>query len=366
MLVFLAMAIPQFKTITEQVAAYLREEIQTGRWRDGMPGQKLLSKSLGVSGQTVELALQILEKEGLLVGQGGGRRRRIEQTHGATKNRALRVMILLYEESDRKTGYLVELFHQLRAAGHEAEFATKTMWDLGMDVKRISRFVDATQADAWVVLAGPRDVLEWFAARDTPAFSLFGRLLSVSIAGTGPHKSTVMGEVVRHLVKLGHSRIVMLAREERRKPEPGRVERAFLEELQNQGIATSSYNMPDWEDNPKGFQRCLSSLFKYTAPTALVISTIELFSATQQFLVHRGIRVPQDVSLICSDPHPDNAWCEPTISHISSYDSDAWLRIILRWVKNVSRGKNDRRQIFTKVDFIDGGTVGQVPNGRSR
>jgi DNA-binding LacI/PurR family transcriptional regulator len=259
----------------------------------------------------------------------------------------------------------VELFHQLQNAGHEVGFATKTMWDLGMNLKRIAHFVEATEADAWVVMAGPRDVLSWFAVQPKPAFALFGRLISVPIAGTGPHKSPAIAAAVQRLADLGHRRIVMLTREERRKPQPGRVERTFLDELRRQGIPTSSYNLPDWEDDSEGLQSSLSSLLKTTPPTALIISTVDLYTATLQFLSHRGIRVPQDVSLICSDPHPYAAWCNPTFSHIS-YDSGSWFRNILRWLKNVSRGKEDRRQSFTKAKFVDGGTVGKPPTKRRR
>lgn len=359
------MKVPQFKTITEQVAAYLREEILSGHWNDGMPGQKRLSKSLGVSGQTVELALQLLEKEGLLISQGSGRCRQVEQSQTKKKSRALRVMIMLYEESDRKFEFDVKLFHLLRDAGHEVEFASKTLWDLGMNVKRIAQFVESKEKDAWLVSAAPRDVLEWFSQRDTPAFSIFGRLNHVSIAGTGPNKSDAMVVAVRRLTQLGHRRIVMLTREERRKPQPGRVERTFLEALEKQGITTSPYNLPDWEDSPMGLNACLISLFKFTAPTAMIISTLELYTAVQQFLIHRGIRVPQDISLICSVPFPEHEWSIPSLSHIT-YDDRLFLRYILRWLKNVSHGKDDRRQIFTESKFIEGGTLGPAPTGRSR
>jgi len=73
--------------------------------------------------------------------------------------RALRVMILLYEESDRLAGYMVDLLHQLQNTGHHAIFAEKTMREFKMDVRRIARFVEKTEADAWVVAAGPRNVL---------------------------------------------------------------------------------------------------------------------------------------------------------------------------------------------------------------
>ena len=51
-------------------------------------------------------------------------------------------MVLLYEESDGKASYMIDLLRRLRAAGHDAVFAEKTMRGLGMDVKRIARFAE--------------------------------------------------------------------------------------------------------------------------------------------------------------------------------------------------------------------------------
>jgi hypothetical protein len=31
------------------------------------------------------------------------------------------------------------------------------------------------------------------------------------------------------------------------------------------------------------------------------------------------------------------------------------------WANNVSQGKEDLRQTFTKADFIEGGTMGKAP-----
>jgi DNA-binding LacI/PurR family transcriptional regulator len=130
------------------------------------------------------------------------------------------------------------------------------------------------------------------------------------------------------------------------------------------GITVGSYNLPDWEDSPEGFSRCLTALFQHTPPTALIIGTIELFAATQQFLLQKGIRVPQDVSIVCSDPHPTFAWCK-TVSHIS-YDSRIWVRNTIRWVNKLARGENDRRQVISKSKFIEGGTVGPAKPDASR
>jgi len=34
----------------------------------------------------------------------------------------------------------------------------------------------------------------------------------------------------------------------------------------------------------------------------------------------------------------------------------------MRWVNNVARGVDDRRQGFTKAEYIDGETVGSSPD----
>jgi DNA-binding LacI/PurR family transcriptional regulator len=299
-----------------------------------------------------------LEKEGVLAPQGAGRRRKIVMTEGIAPPR-LRVGIMLYEKEDRKEEYVVELVYQLQEKGHIAVPSARSLIDLGMDLQRVERFVAKSPADAWVVIAGSHEVLEWFSRQQTPAFALFGRFPSLHIAGTGPRKSTAMVAAVRRLIELGHRRIVLLAREERRKPGPGFFERVFLEELERQGIVTGPYNLPDWEDNPEGLQRCLFSLFQKTPPTALIIQGSILFAATQQFLIHQGIRVPQEVSIVCTVPDPAFGWSRPTIAHIN-IDSRIWIQNILRWVNKVARGKEDRRQIATPAEFVEGGTIGPV------
>lgn len=346
----------------EQVAAHLRSELLRGRWSGTMPGVLTLEVKLGVNRTTVDIALKQLEKEGLLVPQGVGRRRRIELPENPIPP-ALRVKILAYEDVDRKLDYLLDLQHQLLEAGHAVGFATKTLFDLEMDVKRVARLVRHTETDAWVVLAGSREVLEWFAAQPVPAFALFGRMRQVPLASTGPDKVPALSMAVRRLAALGHRRIVMLVRAERRKPQPGFIEQAFLTELEAAGIPSGPYNMPDWEGSPAGFRRQLDELFRVTSPTALLIDDTPFVVAALQHLSRRGIVAPRDVSLIALDPDPAYAWCSPEITHIR-WDHRPVARRIVRWAANVARGKDDRRKSFTKAEFVEGGTIGPVPTAR--
>jgi DNA-binding transcriptional regulator YhcF (GntR family) len=350
----------RLRTYAEQVADHLRSGILAGRWAGELPGEDRLGAELNVNHTTVGAAIRQLEKEGLLVNRGAGRPRGILMPKNAAAP-SLRIAILLYERIDRKLDYIVDLQHRLIEAGHVPTIPPKALVDLKMDVKRIAGLVSKTEADAWVIQSGSTEVLEWFSLQGAPAFAFAGRRRGVKIAGSGPDKLSAARTAVRRLFELGHRRIVMLAREERRKPGPGQMERSFIQELRSLGIATGSYNLPDWEDTKDGLYRLLESLFHHTPPTALIIDEVPLYLAVELHLARRGLLAPGNVSLLCLDPSPVFRWHRPSVAHIS-WDSRPIINQIARWTDNVARGRDDRRQTFTKAGFVEGGTFGPVPS----
>jgi DNA-binding LacI/PurR family transcriptional regulator len=346
-------------TAAEQVAEYLRRALGRGEWGGRIPGGNQLAGLLGVGRNTVEAALQMLENQGVLAGQGAGKRRRVVLGECMKSAPTLRVAILPGVVEDRRVDYVVELQHELVEAGHVAFFTEKSLNELAMDVNRIARMVKRTEADAWVVVGSSRAVLEWFVGYGVPAFALFGRRRDLTIAGVGPDKASAFREVVRRLVELGHRRIVLLALAARRLPEPGLPERAFLAELAAHGIGTGPFNLPDWEESPEGLHHLLDSLFQVTPPTALLIDEAYLFHAVKHHLSERGIRIPGDVSLVCTDPDRTFDWCRPSIAQIH-WDSSPLVRRIILWAENVARGGKDLRQTLTPARFIEGGTIGKA------
>jgi DNA-binding LacI/PurR family transcriptional regulator/biotin operon repressor len=336
----------------------LRGELMERVWSGMMPGSGKLARELGVGPNTVEAALGLLEKEGLLVSQGRRRGRRIELP-GDWTPASLRVAILIYDSTDRHWKPIVDLRYRLEEAGHTAVIADQTLTDLGMDVEKTARYVKRTEADAWVVIAAPREILQWFAAQPAPAFALFGRHHTVDIAAGGISKLSAYRDAVRVLVARGHSRIVLICRESRRKPAAGLSERTFIEALENEGVQVGDYNLPDWEDNKESLYQRLDALFQVTQPTALVVQQTELFFAVQQFLLERGIRVPQDVSMICTDPSGDFEWCQPSVAHFELKITPL-VRRVGSWVNRVARGQEDLRKSESEARFVDGGTIGLV------
>jgi len=347
----------QLQSAVEQVAEYLNKTIDAGQWFDEMPGVQTLAAQLGVNHKTVDGAIALLQRQGVLEGQGPRRRKKIVAHRQLRHRRTLTIAILTSEIVDFRLDYMVELEHELTATGHTVTHVTRSFTELSLDPRRIARLVKQTEADAWIILAGSREILEWFSAHDAPAFALFGRRRGLSIAAAGPNKPPMLAAATQKLMELGHRRISLLARKRRRLPEPGASEKAFLEALSSQGIEPSPFHLPDWEETVEGYHHCLETLFRYTPPTALIIDETPFFVATMQFLSDHQLRVPQDVSLICTDADPAFDWCHTTIAHLHWNSRPIVLRI-LRWVKHISQHKRDLKQTDTPCHFIPGATIG--------
>ncbi len=348
---------------SEQVANHLRQELINARWTGTMPGEHQLVNELGISHNTVKAALRQLEREGLLIAQGAGKRRRIAQGRKASPGRGLKVGILLYAPEDMDGGCFRMTVKRLEALDCQLEVANKTLTDLNLKLERVKTYVARHPAGAWVVFSGPKDVLQWFAAQPTPAFALFGRSVEVPIASTFPYKSDAVKQLIEHLIELGHSRIVLLTRKERRKPRPGFIERLVFETMEAHGIRTGTYNLPDWQETKEGLHDILDSLFGHTPPTAIVIDDPYYFVPVMQHLANRGLTAPENISLACLDSLRDTDWCVPSISQIT-WENDLLAKRVADWIRQISKGKDDRRKRPVAARLVFGGTIGAVPTDR--
>lgn len=346
------------KSIAEQVADHLRAGLLAGQWQGRLPGRERLAADLSVNPKTIEAALRQLEREGLLENPGKGRRRRIV-TSDTQPAAPLRIALLLSDKEDARIDFMVDIRQQLLLAGHNAFHAEKSLLDLSMNLNRVASLVSRTAADAWIIVAGSREVLEWFEAQEVAAFALFGPMTGLRIAGAGPRKGPAIAEAARTLLTLGHRRIAMLVRPRRREPVPGVPEQAFLDELKAHGTAPTSYHLPQWEETPDRFHAMLETIFQVTPPTALIIDEAALFVAVMQFCLARRIRVPEDLSLVCADADPAFTWCHRRVAHVA-WNRAPVLRRVIQWADLLSRGESGQRQFSSAARFVPGETIGPV------
>lgn len=349
----------RIRSASGQLAEQLKQQIRSKKWTNTMPGESWMMTQFQLGRGTVRAAMAQLEEEGFLVPCGQGKRRRIVISEDTLSTRKIRVRILPYERNDRWRIDISSLMAEFLEAGMNADIASKSQKDLGMQVDRVARYVNQNPVDAWVVTSSSREILEWFAGQPTPTIAMFGRHTKLPIAAAFPVMIPGLLAAVQRLIDLGHKRIVMLTREERRKPQLSHPEQIFIDYLEAAGIATGDYNLPDWEESREGLGRLLDELFRFSPPTALIFQEAQLFIAARSHLADRGIVAPRDVSLVVADYDPSFGWSHPIPSHIH-WDYRPVVRRVVRWAKNVAAGKEDRRKIGTESEFIEGGTIGPV------
>lgn len=350
----------QVLTITEQTAAHLRRGLSEGRWSGKLPGVVRLAADCKVSTGVVRKALRLLEDEGLLSGRGLGRSRSIAADAVKTRSRPLRVAILRHdarmEDNPQTSMVLADISHSLEEAGHDAVYFRKSQVGLKHRLSHLTRLMEETPADAWVVEAGSRPLLEWCSKQTTPCLALYGRADGLPITYYGPEAGQSCGEATRHLIALGHRRIVLIISEARRKPTPGITATSFLREMDSHGVVTGDYHLPDWQETPEGLYQLLEKLFGTTPPTALIVDEVTHFFAAMAYCVRRGIRVPEQVSLISLDSAILMGWCHPAIAQIR-WDHASIVRSVVRWANSLQKGKPDHKSIIFPAKFVPGGST---------
>lgn len=353
--------------LVEQTALHLERGIASGCWQGVMPGVLRLAGEIGVSKDTTEAALRVLESRGRLVSRGQGKCREVV-AEGDVKagRRSLRVGMLVRDELGKSVALTQEIFlklmHDLEALGHQPVFAPKSLGDLGLDPRRIGRMVEKCSADAWVISGASHDVLQWFHRQGKPFISLGGRFGGVPAASASIDPAQAIQTTVERLIGLGHRRIVLVCLPDWVRPQPGRIVTEFFRQLEAAGLPASEYNAPYHETTPDGCARMLESLFRLTPPTALIVPNMHYAFAAMAFLGTRGLSVPRDVSIVSRSPDPVFDWVRPRIAHFHC-PTGPLIRHILRWVEGCAKGRPSHEGLSVDATLVPAETLAPPPAG---
>lgn len=348
--------------LVEQTAAHLREGFVSGRWSGYLPGVLQLSEELVVSKHLVRGALRILEEEGSIEYSGAGKRRRILMERSAPgKRRTLRVAVMLHGSLEDESAHICRLMLGIResieSAGHACVFARENLNQVGDNLERLARVVRQTKADAWILFQASSVVIEWFLKQPFPTFALGGRFAGLPVASSATDTWPAIRSALDLLAEHRHRRIVWVVPAFFRKPVPGPTVGKFMHRLEELGILASTYNLPDYEETAEGLEKLMDELFRITPPTALMFLYADECVAALLYLARRGLRVPQDVSILTIHSDPTFRHIRPRIARFEFPEKEHALRI-QRWVQNLAKGRPDQRQVLFDAGFSPGSSIG--------
>ncbi len=194
-----------------------------------------------------------------------------------------------------------------------------------------------------------------------PVFALGGQAIGLQLAGSRSDLAVPMRECVDLLVEHKHRSIVLICPPIWRLPKLNLSAQVFVDRLKHHGIrADPHYNLPDWEHTPEGLNAVLKALFHTTRPTALLVMDPEFVGPVLVFLAERGLRVPDDVSVVNILPDPIQAFYRPALAHFQ-WPVHPHVKRVLQWVNALARGESDCKSKTTEPIFIPTASIGPKP-----
>jgi len=355
--------LPRRQSLVAQTVTFIKQQIEAGAWRDLFPSERKLCDLLGVSRVTLRAALAQLQRERILQ-KGQGRLRRVTESGRKVQPPSTRKNVILLtpeplhllrpfemfwidhlREQLGEAGYHLEVHHQQGCYGPRAKHA------LG-DLSRAARPL------GWVLLRSTAAMQQWMSDSTLPCVITGSRHSGVALSSVDLDHRALCRHAAGLLLARGHTRLTFI------NPKSGLAGDLESEEGFKEGAAGNrSAQIEAIIGHHDGSRESLCSrlhelLSRQLPPTGFLVSGSKSALTTLCFLMHRGLKLPQDVALISRN---HDSFLEEVVPSIARYSCDPTLmaRKISRTVLQLVRGDaGEPRQYRIMPRFVPGQTLG--------
>jgi len=251
-----------------------------------------------------------------------------------------------------------DIEHHLNAAGYELQAHVGWRAPGGYSAQRLEALVQDEHAAAWALIASSRSSQLWFARASVPVLVLGSCQPGIVLPSLDVDYRAIGRHAANILRRRGHQRILFLT--------PDRLlggdleaEKGFREAFGPLSVAGGDVRVIRHRAGAEGVRAALSRcLSRCHAPTALLISSPLCAVTVASHLLCQGLRIPDQVSVICRDGSEYLRCFSPEIARYEVDWSVYARRCARTLIQLATAGRlmaNPRRQM---ARFVPGQSVG--------
>ena len=358
-------ALPPRENRVLQAADALKALIVAGSLNDGLPGERELAHRLGVGRVTIAAALQLLEREQWITSAEPGRRRRVLKAGAgdaaapvhpagiAGKTVVVLCSLALNELSAYERLNHNRLSDLCADAGVRLRHRALDLTHFKRPHHRLEEFVRQNPANLYILQLTTCETQQWFQQRRIPAVVAGTPHPSVDLPCVDTDQRALGVHAASLFQRLGHRCVALLY------PDPEHQGmRRFHEGMVQSGGALEVVSGRQ-DDSPDSVVRALSLLCRRASPpSALILPRIPYVLSALTVLPSLGLRVPQDVSLLCLVHDRMFDYARPTIAGYRIPEGAlprGLFRLVTRMLSHPAAAVDGRTLIMP--DYVPGGSV---------
>lgn len=361
------LSIERTSLITD-AAARLRKALEEKHWTDVLPSERKLAELMKISRPTLRAALKILLQEGLL---------------GVTARQKYQILIQKAEQAPHSTGRIVMLspytYQELDAripaaltwidglrerlvrANHAFELQCWPSCYSGNPHRALTRLVEQSVADCWLLYRSTPAMQKWFSESQTRHLILGGVPAQQISSTVDVDYDAVCRHAIVQFARAGHRSVALiylktgLAGDENSK-------QTFLKACSEYAPQPIEAHIVEHDGTRTGACRAVDQLLGLKSrPTAILSAYTQQTTSVFTRLMEKGIRMPDDMSLICRDYHPSLEFLSPSLAYYE-WSHRNYASKIFHAVQSVLHHPPCHAiNVRLMPDFVPGDTLGPSP-----
>ncbi len=356
--------IPHRVSLASQAGAYIRAGVRSGRWREWLPSERALCEELQVSRFTLRAALKELAREGVTepVPQKGTR---ILVSGIAKRNSSgVSVGIVTPDRLSNVRPHYALWISKLRDLLLRNEIPFHVYEGRRHFEGKVEERLEALQRqsprDCWILHLATKPVQRWFHENRVPCVVAGTPARAIDLPFVDIDNRALCAHALGHFYGKGHRKVVYLHDDGR--TGGGRICVNAIE----RGLERYSGGPLDVSaiDIGASLENCLSTvdrLMKWSVPpTGIFVGSSFKCVAVMSHLQSRGVRIPEDVSIICRENDHFLNYYRPNPSRYAADPALFAKRLYGATMKIVKREVITKRADFVLPDFVEGESVARI------